>query len=238
MKKPILLIAAVLSFSAGLCTRNQAHAGQAAAETAPRFDHIVRNDFFAGFNGDSAALERALQITTRVLAAQPDHAEALVWHGSGLFFQSGQSFRQGDNQKGMELWTKGLQMMDRAVELAPDHIGVRVPRGSVLLTTARFVPANMAPQLVARAAADFARTFELQKDRIAAMPSHPKGELLSALAELNELQGKRDDSRALLEQIVREMAGSPYARRASRWLAEGMPGPRERSCIGCHTVSN
>lgn len=237
-QKPILILTAVLSFAAGLCSRQQAHAGQPAPEPASRFDHAVRNDFFAGFTGDAAALERAMRTTSRVLAAQPDHAEALVWHGSGLFFQSGQFFRHGDSQRGMELWTKGLQMMDRAVELAPDHIGVRVPRGSTLLTTARFVPPDMAPQLVTRASADFTRTFELQRDRIAAMPEHPKGELLSALAEIHELQGRRDQSRAILEQIVRELAASPYARRASKWLAEGMPGPRERSCIGCHTASN
>ena len=48
-----------------------------------RFDHKVREDFFAGIGGNKEALDRAMKITDEVLAKDPNHAEALVWHGSG-----------------------------------------------------------------------------------------------------------------------------------------------------------
>ena len=67
----------------------------------------------------------------RYLAANPNHAEALVWHGSGLVFRAGEAFRQGDAVRGGELWMRGLEEMRRAVELEPDNVGVRVPRGAV-----------------------------------------------------------------------------------------------------------
>ena len=87
-------------------------ASAALAQDAPaaRFDHQVRNDYFAGFNGDKNSLQRGLAKTGEVLAANPNHAEALVWHGSGLFFQSGEAFQSGDQQKGMQLFSKGQGM--------------------------------------------------------------------------------------------------------------------------------
>lgn len=209
-----------------------------AQEKPTRFDHLVRNDFFAGFNGDAAALERGMRVTAEVLRSDPKHAEALVWHGSGLFFQSGQYFQKGDYEKGQQLWTRSLEMMDRAVELAPDAVAVRIPRGAAVLQASRYAPAQMSKPLIERAAADYARAFELQRSRLAQMGDHPKGELLSGLAEAYEAQGRRDDARTLLEQMVREMAGTPYARRAESWLAEGAPEPRRRACIGCHTAGN
>jgi hypothetical protein len=242
MKKTLLLVtAAAISFFASLSWTETARAqapAQPASNGAVRFDHVVRNDFFAGFNGDTAALERGMKATTQVLAAEPNHAEAMVWHGSGMFYQSGQFFQRGDNQKGMEYWTKSLAMMDRAVELAPDHVGVRIPRGAVLLSASRFVPDEMRKELVDRAFADYSRSMELQKSRIATLPVHPKGELLGGLAELHEVSGRREEAQVLLQQIVREMAGTPYARRAEKWLADGMPAPQQRNCIGCHTASN
>lgn len=64
-------------------------AASTASPTAPpsgRFDLEVRGDFFAGFGGNAERLARGMARTEEVLAAAPDHAEALVWHGSGLVF--------------------------------------------------------------------------------------------------------------------------------------------------------
>src|ERR1700730_1036354 len=84
-----------------------------------RFDLKVRNYFFAGFAGDTASLEKGMKICEDVLAAEPKHAEALVWHGSGLLFQSGRAFQKADQQRGAELWQRAVKEMDLAVELAP-----------------------------------------------------------------------------------------------------------------------
>lgn len=47
-------------------------AGMLAQEPA-RFDHTVRNQFFAGFAGDAAALAEAMKISGETLAAEPGH---------------------------------------------------------------------------------------------------------------------------------------------------------------------
>src|SRR5262245_54116077 len=98
-----------------------------------RFDMVVRSDFFAGFAGDEARLNKAMETCERALAENPKHAEALVWHGSGLAFQAGVAFQKGDMKSGGELWQRGMDEMNSAVILAPDKVGVRIPRGAVLL---------------------------------------------------------------------------------------------------------
>src|ERR1700731_1236628 len=108
------------------------------AETHQRFDEQVRADFFAGFTGDNDALARGMQKCETILKENPKHAEALVWHGSGLYSLSARSFQSGDMQKGMQLYQQSLQEMSDAVKLAPDNIGVLAPRGGALLTGSHF----------------------------------------------------------------------------------------------------
>jgi len=98
-----------------------------------RFAFLVRADFFAGFAGDRAALERGMKVCEDTLAKNSNHAEALVWHGGGLVFIAGQAFQRADFRKGTDLWDRGLKEMDRAVELEPSNVIVLIPRGATLL---------------------------------------------------------------------------------------------------------
>src|SRR5438034_4330890 len=114
----------------------------AAGQPAPqpgvqRFDYLVRADFFAGVAGDEARMKKAIDLCDRTLAENPNHPEALVWHGAATLVQSGQAFRKGDLAKGGELWGRGLEEMNRAAALAPDNVGVLIPRGATLLEATR-----------------------------------------------------------------------------------------------------
>src|ERR1700681_3508675 len=137
--------------------------GFSALSAQPRFDMQVRNDFFAGFGGDAAAFDRGMKACEQVLAQNPKHAEALVWHGGGLFYRSGQLFRKGDMNKGMELYERGLSEMNDAVAIAPENVGVLIPRGAVLLTASRAMPpGDQASQLLAQGLIDFEKVYGLQ----------------------------------------------------------------------------
>ena len=141
-----------------------------------RFDYIVRNDFFAGFAGNAEALKRGMDTTERVLAGNPNHPEALVWHGGGGLFQSGLEFQKGNFQKGAELMQKATAEMDRAVELAPDNIGVRIPRGASLMTATQQMPDSPERRLlIERALSDYQRAFDLQHNQLDRMGTHPLG---------------------------------------------------------------
>lgn len=208
-----------------------------AAASDVRFDHQVRNDYFAGFGGDAAALERALAKTSAVLAAQPNHAEAMVWHGSGVFYQSSQYFRAGDQQKGIEAFSKGVAMMDKAVELAPNDIGVRIPRGAVLLQSSLYMPENVARPLIEKGLSDYARCYELQKSGLDTMGEHPKGELLFGIADAHRRLGNNAAAEEYFQLVVKTMPGTGYARRANVWLTTRTLTPAQVRCAGCHVDS-
>jgi tetratricopeptide (TPR) repeat protein len=204
------------------------------SQPADRFDHTVRNKFFAGFSGDKAAMAEAMKICEEVLAANPDHAEALVWHGAGVFARSGDAFRAGDMANAQTLLNEGVAEMDRAVKLQPDHIGVRVPRGAVLITASRFMPEEIGRPLLDRGLNDYEHVMDLQRAYFDNMGTHPKGELLFGLAEGWNRAGQIEKATAYFNRIVTDMPETPYAKRASKWLATKSLDRSETGCIGCH----
>ena len=200
-----------------------------------RFDYLVREDFFAGFGGNSEALQRGMQKAEAALAENPEHAEALVWHGAGLYFQAGQAFRKQDFQTGQSLAAKGLAEMDKAVQLQPEHVGVRIPRGSVLLTSARFMPPDMATPLIKRGIEDYEACLKLQAMYLDTMATHPKGELLQGLADGYSRLGETSKAEEFYLRITKELPDSAYAKRAGEWMKTKAPLPAgQAGCIGCH----
>jgi tetratricopeptide (TPR) repeat protein len=202
-----------------------------------RFDHKVRDLYFAAFAGDRKALERAMQITEAALQENPDHAEALVWHGSGVFFLSADKFRTGDMQAGMELMQKGTGMMDRAVALAPKNIGVRIPRGSAYFGASRNMPPQMGQPLVEKALSDFEDAWEMQKRDLSQFSQHSIGELWIGIADGNARLGKTERAAEFFRMIQEKLPKTPWAEKAERGLAAGKLSARDGQCVGCHLGS-
>jgi hypothetical protein len=209
----------------------------AATQPAQRFDLVVRTDFFAGFAGDETRLNKGMEACERTLAENPKHPEALVWHGSGLAFRAGMAFRRGEAEAGMQLWTKGMSEMDEAVTLAPDSVGVRVPRGAMLLQATRNMPPEMAKPLLVKALGDYEHTLEIQSQSgvFASLGDHPRGELLFGLAEGYTRVGDAAKARTYFERLVKDAPGSGQTPKAREWLATGtLPAATGLGCVGCH----
>jgi tetratricopeptide (TPR) repeat protein len=229
-KVTLLTFAAFAGFSWGYLS--EAHADE------PRFDHQVRNLFFSGFGGNAENLQQGMKRCEEVLAKEPKHAEALVWHGAGVMFLAGREFREGRGESGMKMFNQGLQQMDEAVALEPNRIGVRIPRGAVLLTTSRFMgPANpMTEALIKRGLSDYEKAYELQKSKIETMSDHAKGELLFGIAEGASRAGDTAKAETFFNEILRLMPDTPYSKRADIWLKERKLAPNQTGCIGCHVA--
>jgi tetratricopeptide (TPR) repeat protein len=206
-----------------------------AAGAAERFDLKVRNDFFAGFSGDKEAFARAMKNCEDALKEDSGNAQALVWHGAGLFVQSGQAFGGGDMQKGMDLYRRGLKEMESAVTMAPDDVAVRIPRGAVLLVGSHQMPPEMARPLIEKALDDYEHTLELQTDYWSSLGKHPRGELLFGMAEGYSRLGNQAKAQTYFERIGNELPGTPYAKRAATWLETKSLPASQTGCIGCHT---
>lgn len=201
-----------------------------------RFDIKVRNYFFSGYTGDAAALDQGMKICEEALAANPQYPEAMVWHGSGLVYRSFGAFQTGDQQKGVELWRQGVQEMDRAVAIAPDNLGVLIPRGAFLLNSSHFIPdAERARSFVQKGVADFEKVYELQKAHFAELGTHPRGELMLGLADGYSRLGDQQKASEWFERIRAEMKGTAYEDSANVWLQTKNLPMRQAGCLGCHT---
>ncbi len=201
-----------------------------------RFDMVVREDFFAGFGGNMERFDRAMKVTEDALAKGPRNAEAKVWHGSGVFFQSTQSFQKGDFQSGMQLWQRGLDEMDQAVKLAPENIAVLIPRGASLISASRFTPPEVGKPILQTGVGDFEKVLKIQEPTMAQLSTHSKGELLTGLADGWSRLGNSDKARQYFERIAADLKGSVYEQKARAWL-DNKPeskSPGFFNCSGCH----
>jgi tetratricopeptide (TPR) repeat protein len=232
-KKLKLAIAAMVAFLIGFLSTIRS------APAQDRFDLKVRNDFFAGYAGDKDALARGMKACEDALAADPKNAEAMVWHGSGVLVGAQQLFASGDSEKAVPVWMRGLAEMQAAVDLAPDSVGVRIPRGAVLLTASHYIPdANMAKPLIVEGVSDYQRAYDLQKEYFATLGTHPRGELLLGLADGYSRLGDQDKAAAYFEEIVKTLPGTAYAKRASAWETTKSLPVEQTGCVGCHVSKN
>jgi tetratricopeptide (TPR) repeat protein len=193
---------------------------------------------FAGLAGDSAALDRAMKLCEETLARDPENAEALVWHGSGLSYQASLAFRAGDYAKGGSMIGRAFREMDDAVAKEPDGLGVLIPRGATLLEYAKHDPSpDRARAELEKGLGDYEKVLMLQKSDWQNRPLHARGELLSGLAEGWLQAGDSDKARSYMARIVQETAGSAYATRAQEFLnASAPPKQLDWHCIGCHVL--
>jgi tetratricopeptide (TPR) repeat protein len=198
-----------------------------------RFDFKVRADFFDGLRGDTAALDRAIKLCEETLAQQPNHPEAMVWHGAGMLGRASMAFRSGDSATGMTLYDKGLGEMDRAVELAPRSVGVRIPRGAVLLSMAPFVPEPEKSRLLARGVGDYETTLAVQAPYFDKLTLHAREQLLYGLTDGYANLGDMTKAQAYYQRMTTDAAGSPLIARAkARAAGESVDG--RAPCEQCH----
>jgi tetratricopeptide (TPR) repeat protein len=222
-KRILLIAAASASFVAGSLSHG-----------TERFDYAVRSDLFAGFAGNEKALARGMKKAEQVLQSNPRHAEALVWHGSALYFLAGQAFAKGDAEKGRELGEKAMEEMDSAVEMSPNDVAVRIPRGATLITATRFQEGPHVAPMVERALSDYQRAFDIQQAYWDKLGTHAKGELLLGLADGYLRTGDAAKARIFYARAAKELPGSGYQRFAQEWLDTGKLAPAKAGCLGCH----
>src|SRR5471030_692283 len=183
-------------------------------KTAVRFDFKVREDMFAGMDGDRESFDRAMKLIADTLAADPDHAQALVWRGDGRLFLAGQAFQRGAIAEGRTLSNQGVADMMRAVALAPDDLAVRIPRATGLQPFAagiRPYDRAAADRLTRIVLEDFEFTLKASTPHWNRLNEHDRGEILGALAESWFQLGEDAKAQPYLDRMTAELPGTPYA---------------------------
>jgi hypothetical protein len=202
-------------------------------DPAQRFDEKVRQDFFDGMRGDAAAMDRAQALCDAALAKNPAHAEAMVWHGAVLLARSSTAFRTGDTQTGLQLYATGLAQMDAAVALEPTNVGVRIPRGAVLLAMAPYVPEPEKAKLLHRGVDDYEATLAAQQSYFGKLTLHAREQLLYGLTDGYANLGQSERATASYQRMLTDAAGSELLPRA-KTRAAGEPVTGQTPCEQCH----
>lgn len=207
------------------------------SKAAPRFDSLVRDDFFAGMMGDTARLDRGMKFCEEILAANPKHADALVWHGGGLLARAAQAYAKGDTSAGDSLWKRGLKEMNDAATLEPDNIRVKIGRSATLIGLAQsgWDPSDAEGRaLLLSALNDYEKVYQWQKPFFRKISMHSRGELLFGLASGWSILGEREKALKYLRLIIEEGKGTKYEREAQRWLDITPLPVVQHDCTGCH----
>jgi len=202
-----------------------------------RFDLLVRDDFFAGMFGDRVRLDKGMKYCEEILRKNPKHAQALVWHGSGLMTQSAAAYADGKTPLGDKLWQKGLYELNRGRALAPDDLGVKIGRSALLIGLAQsgYDPEDRQGRaLLASAVRDYEVVFDKQKDSLAKLSEHSRCELLFGLAAGWNRLSDAGKTRFYLESIVQNCGGSAYETEARKYLSQTPMSTIDHNCIGCH----
>jgi tetratricopeptide (TPR) repeat protein len=208
---------------------------QNAPSAQQRFDYLVRADFFAGAAGDEARLTHVVELCEKALEENPNRFEARVWHGAALMVRAGRAFQKGDVAAGGPLFDRGMKEMNEALALAPDSLGVLIPRAAVLFEATRNMPPDMARPLLQSAVQNYERALEIQAPRFGELGDHAKGELLFGLAEGWSRLGDTDNARRYFERLIADAPTSGQTPKARAWIATGsLPKSTGTSCVGCH----
>jgi tetratricopeptide (TPR) repeat protein len=152
-----------------------------------------------------------------------------------LLYRSGEAFQAGDPARGGELWAAGMAEMGRAVAIAPDDVGVRIPRGAVLLQASRAVTAERQRPLLELAVGDYERVLALQAPYFSTLREHARGQLLFGLADGTARLGQPDRARAYFNRLIEDAPASALVPQAQQWLKTGtLPAEKGLGCVGCH----
>jgi tetratricopeptide (TPR) repeat protein len=241
---PSLLLFAVVLSSFACATRAPAPAA-APTSSSPlarppspsTFDEErVKDDLLGALDGDDAALDRAEHACDEELRREPDDAEALVEHGIAMSLRSWRASRAGDMDRAMAYWNRALSEMDRAVALAPDDLGVRIPRGSALFGIAMGLDGDpLATALRKKAVEDYEAVLRIQGPSFDRRPLHDRTELLWGLADGWSRLGDDTRARQYFGRLVEQCSPSPVADVARKRL-EGDTETARPSCKdGCHS---
>lgn len=209
----VLLCLSVAALAAPVTAR------AAATESSKTFACIISQDFFAGLNGDKAAMDRAMKICDDALAKDPKNADAMVWQGAGWVYLSGAEFQHGRIAEGQALWSRGLDRMDEAVSLAPRSPSVLITRGMALLSCSLYErQPEKAKSMVEKGVLDLETALKTPGIGFDTWPVGARGRILIALADGYDRLGRTADAQACYKRIVDELKGTEYATQAQSHL--------------------
>jgi hypothetical protein len=215
--------------------------GMGQDQKAPSFDpHIavntlLREDVFAGFMAnDRERFERGAKNVETLLVERPgSRTDLLAWKASILLTRA--VFAREDHKPAeyASNYRDALATFAEAARIEPQGIGVNAIRGgSGIVLVDRLAPEHRA-ETWATAYTSYQNLWKAQSAAVEHLPVHLRGELLAGVALTAQRTGHAEESRHFVDEILRQLPGTPYATRAMKWKED--PAMVEKTSLACQT---
>ena len=194
----------------------------------------VREDIFAGYMADDMdRFDIGVKKLDAMLRENLENVHALSWAGSAQLFRAIKAREAGNPSEFRTLYASGKDKMERALALAPKDGGVLAVQGASLIMFGDRLPEPERTEAYKKGRACLKELASMQQPMLDRFPVHLRGELLAGLAQSAQRLGDWEDARVYLNQIVTGMAGTPYERKARKWLDQ--PASAEKTALVCQT---
>jgi tetratricopeptide (TPR) repeat protein len=194
-------------------------AAEGGHEASARFYEAALPVYLRAVSGEAAALAELKQKCVEQLEAEPQHTMALAFHGATLVYECGPHFEGGDFQKGMLLWSSGMDKLNRAVKSDRKDPWVRLLRGTTYVEVWQHDPMS-GQKLAQESAEDLDFALAALPDLLGHMELESRGNLLYKLALAWEHIGEMERAREQMQHLLEAAADSTLADPARSWLAE------------------
>jgi len=164
-----------------------------------------------GVQGDKKAVKKAEDLFKRLLELEPENAEAHSWYGSVLTLKGRDAWLPISK---MRYVNSGIKEMDKAVQLAPDNITVRMIRANNSLAL---------PELFHRtevAITDFEYLLSLARKRPEEFNKTLLGEIYLKLGNAYRKKGDIIEARENWQKAIKISPDSKEAEKARKLLEE------------------
>jgi len=200
----------------------------------------VREDIFAGYmDNDMDRHAKGVAKLERVLAANPNAADAIAWQGGNALFAAVRAYESGDMAGFDAKYRECLDLLSRA-----NAIGEKMPvyRQSLLAITggAFTVFSDRLPEKVKADGWRLVRQSytdlrEAQKAVFPKYPAHFRGEVMAGLAQAAYRLGEPELGSQLTKEVVEALPGTPYAIFAQTWIQKPEQIAKSKiTCLSCH----
>lgn len=216
----------------------------AAAQDMPKNIRVstwVREDLFAGYlDGDMTRFKQGVQKLDRILAANPKAADVLAWKGDNLLFLGVRAYEAGNAAAFDAEYRKALELFAQAAAITkqappPYRAGVFAITGGGFTVMADRMPPKYRREAWTKVRENYTALREAQKETFDKLPVHFRGEVMAGLAQAAQRLGEKENAKALTQELVTALPGTPYAVFGKRWLDKPATMATSKvTCVSCH----
>jgi len=197
---------------------------------------IVREDIFAGYDGNMERLARGETNLEALLVERPQaKATLMAWKGSIALTRAVYANEAGRSAEFEQQYRKALEFFAEALRLDSKDTGVLAVTGGSYAVFADRLPDKLRAEAWAASYKAYSALWQAQAGLLEHFPLHIKGELLAGMAQSAQRTGHPAESAEFVSRIVNTMPKTPYASMAQKWMDNPETASRTKlTCMSCH----